>query len=342
MPKPIQQRFPELFATPIVSKWLSMQIQIGLASTTVDAYANALRDYLSFCKKNLIDYNTVTQEHIATYVHDLHKRPVKKSLNVIQIGLSNATMLQRITTLRLLYKFMVDMGFRDANPIKTGIHTPGKGFGINRRGLLPHYQKLPWIPNEEEWKKIIDSMKTESLRNRLMLALAYEAGLRREELCSLYVSDIDPAHRLITLRAETTKGKKGRVIPYSSRTSELYVSYLQQRRFMSRSSGPLFLSESRRNRTEPISKWSWSKIIHSLAERSGVIKLTTHTLRHLCLTDLARAGWELHEISTFAGHKSIDTTLVYIHLSGRELAQKITKGMNSIHAWRITSIHNLS
>ena len=61
--------------------------------------------------------------------------------------------------------------------------------------------------------------------------------------------------------------------------------------------------------------------------------LSTHTFRHLCLTDLARAGWELHEIASFAGHRNTSTTLIYIHLSGRELSAKIAKA--SLHATRI-------
>ena len=56
---------------------------------------------------------------------------------------------------------------------------------------------------------------------------------------------------------------------------------------------------------------------------------------HLCLTDLARMGWDLHAIATFAGHRSVDSTLRYIHLSGRELAEKLNQGMAQIHAWRV-------
>jgi integrase/recombinase XerD len=50
---------------------------------------------------------------------------------------------------------------------------------------------------------------------------------------------------------------------------------------------------------------------------------------------LARMGWELHAISTFAGHRSPDSTLRYIHLSGRDLSDKINKSMDHIHAWRV-------
>lgn len=58
-------------------------------------------------------------------------------------------------------------------------------------------------------------------------------------------------------------------------------------------------------------------------------------MRHLCLTDLARMGWELHAIATFAGHRSTDSTMRYIHLSGRELSEKLSRAMAGIHAQRV-------
>jgi integrase len=168
----------------------------------------------------------------------------------------------------------------------------------------------------------------------MMLALSYDAALRREEICSLETSDIDPAHRMITIRAEMTKTRRARVVPYSAATGELLAVYLRRRRELSRDRGRLFLSESRRNAGRPISKWTWSKVVEGISDRSGVPEFTTHTARHLCLTDLARANWDVHEIAAFAGHRSIQSPLLYIHLSGRELAAKLAKGMAEIHAWR--------
>jgi integrase/recombinase XerD len=62
-----------------------------------------------------------------------------------------------------------------------------------------------------------------------------------------------------------------------------------------------------------------------VATRAGLPQFTPHTLRHLGLTDLARAGWDIHDIARFAGHRSTQTTLLYIHLSGPELAAKLTE-----------------
>lgn len=89
-----------------------------------------------------------------------------------------------------------------------------------------------------------------------MLALEYDAALRREELCLFEIRDIDPSQRLIRIRPETTKGYRERVVPYSEQTGTLYAAYLQERCNLSRSRGPVFVSESRRNRGEPISIWT--------------------------------------------------------------------------------------
>lgn len=171
-----------------------------------------------------------------------------------------------------------------------------------------------------------------------MLALAYDAALRREELCSLRTDDLDPAHRTLRVRAETTKNRLERVVPYSASTGVLMSAYLAHRATVSRARGPLFLSESRRNYGQPLSLWTWSKVIRRIAVTADVPQFSTHTTRHLCLTDLARMGWELHAIASFAGHRHTDSTLQYIHLSGRDLADKLARGMEHIHAWRIEAL----
>lgn len=89
-------------------------------------------------------------------------------------------------------------GRRANNPIGRGRYTPGKAFcRKSERGLIPHYRRLPWIPTEQQWKALVEAARQERPRNRVMLALSYDAALRREELCGLETSDIDPAHWLL-------------------------------------------------------------------------------------------------------------------------------------------------
>lgn len=49
----------------------------------------------------------------------------------------------------------------------------------------------------------------------------------------------------------------------------------------------------------------------------------------------------MHAIATFAGHRHTDSTLAYIHLSGRDLADKLARGMQHIHAWRIAMLTDI-
>ena len=242
-------------------------------------------------------------------------------------------MQQLLTVIRLFHAYLMEEGVRGNNPAAHS-HTG--------RPLIARHHKLPWNPNEADWHSVLAAARHEPIRNRVMLAFAYDAGLRREELCSLRSDDIDPSRRTLRIRAETTKGRRERVVPYSVSSSELLHHYLLHRRTLGQRRGPLFLSESRRNYTQPISIWSWSKVVLQLARRAQVERFSTHTLRHLCLTDLARAGWDIHEIAAFAGHRSIQTTLLYIHLSGRDLSAKLAASMAQIHARRIQMLAEMN
>jgi hypothetical protein len=64
----------------------------------------------------------------------------------------------------------------------------------------------------------------------------------------------------------------------------------------------LSLRLTAQSRAACVPLWTWSKVVRKIALRADVPRFSTHALRHLCLTDLARAGWELHAIATFAGH----------------------------------------
>jgi len=334
-----RDRYPRTAEFDLARRWVTIQVNLGLARNTIDAYSRALEDYLGFSHRQSADVTSAARDHIAAYVHDLTSRPNARTSKTVTLGaekgLANATLQQRITALRLFYDFLMEEGIRPSNPVGRGRYTPGKGFaGIRDRGLIPRYTKLPWIPNDEQWRCILAAARKQIMRNRLMLALAYDSTLRRQELCRLEVNDIDPAFQTIRIRAENTKNRLARIVPYSKAAGELLTAYLSRRRELTHDRGRLFISESRRNRGKPISIWAWSKVVHDLAAESGMIEFTTHTSRHLCLTDLARDNWDIHEIARFAGHRSIQTTLLYIHLSGRELGAKIARGMAEIHAQR--------
>ncbi|MEV0160839.1 tyrosine-type recombinase/integrase [Nonomuraea fuscirosea] len=345
-PVVLEEKWPVLGRHEQAIGWLRIWTDLGRAPRTIDAYARGLAEYLDRCEREGIDPVQATREHVAGHVRELSTRPSHRGANVVSIdsgsGLANATIQQRLVPVRLFYDFLIEEGVRDSNPVGRGRYTPGRRFGGYQRGLVPRLSKLPWIPTDAEWLAFLEVAKDEPSRNRVMLALAYDSALRREELCALRTDDLDPGHRMVRVRAETTKNRYERVVPYSASTGVLLAGYLRHRAMISRARGPLFLSESRRNQGQPLTLWSWSKIVRRLAVAADLPRFATHTTRHLCLTDLARMGWELHTIASFAGHRSTESTMKYIHLSGRDLADKLAKGMEQIHAWRIAQLAQLA
>ncbi len=330
--------YPQIAASETARTWLQMQAHLRLAPKTVAAYGESLEDYLSFYRRLHVSVTDATREQVAAYVHDLATRPSARAsklpLNGAPAGLANATIHLRLTVARLYHAYLVETQVRTDNPVGRGSYTPGNAFGGKRdRSLLARYHKLPWIPSDDQWRTLLVAVRAEPLRNRLLLLLAYDGALRRAELLGLRLDDLDVAFRQVRVRAECAKNGRERVVFYSEGTGRLLAAYLQHRRALSAAPGPLFLSESRRNRGQSLSPFMWSKVVTRLAAQASLPQFTTHTPRHLRLTHLARAGLDIHKIATYAGHRSVQTTLLYIHLSGVELAAAVATGMAGIDQW---------
>jgi integrase/recombinase XerD len=314
-------KYPYLLQHRRAHEWLVMRAQFGLAANSIDAYARALNSYFAFSSKEEIKPEQSNRAEIAKWINSERVR-----------GLANATLILRLTALRLFFDYLVEENDRPNNPVFRGGATLGYGSTMFRSpGPIRRLRKLPWIPTDEEWQRILDVTRSDSLRDRTMLALAYDGSLRREELCSVAVGDLDFSRRLLAIRAETTKTKCGRAVPYSTATSALLCQYLNRRRTMRIELDAMFLSESSRNRAVPITPYTWTKVVEGIAKRANLPKLTTHTIRHLRLTDLARVGLDIHEIATIAGHRVLQSTHIYIHLSARDLMQAVERSICALH-----------
>jgi site-specific recombinase XerD len=233
---------------------------------------------------------------------------------------------------RQFFDFLCGEGVCTRNPVRRS------GLADRRRSLIPVYVNLPWIPDDAEWSRIIDVVLSRSLRDRSMFALSYDTGLRKEELCGLQLGDFDHANRTVLVRAEITKSRRARVVPYGQATNALLARYFETLPFCVLNNESIFRSESRRNAGAPITMHTWTKVIESVAFEAQVPEFHPHTLRHLCLTDLARSGWDLLQIRDFAGHKSVKTTEQYIRLSGRDLVEQYRKTITGLHSRRVAML----
>jgi len=295
----------------------------GLSRNTLLAYGRAVEDLIAFAGPlESVSFNAQTVHGFIAYLRALRFRPRTRK-PIESRPLSPATIRQRLVGLRAFADHLVDAGRLDRNPVTRGnMRRPGQSHATRgRRGLVLAPRRLPSLPDDAAWARLIEVLRTRQARDKLMFMLAYDGALRRSELVSLRLDDFDFSARFVAVRAENTKSGESRTVMYSEATGTVLAGYLAERRRLHVGGPSLFLSASARNRSQGVSGFTWGLVATALARDAKVPSFSTHTLRHLRLTDLARAGLDVAEIARFAGHRSTESTLLYIHLSGRDLAR---------------------
>lgn len=165
-------------------------------------------------------------------------------------------------------------------------------------------KRLPVILSREEVARFLAA--SVHLKSRVMLTLAYAAGLRVSEIVALRVEDIDSQRMLIRVRQ--AKGQKDRYVMLSPRLLELLRAYWKRTRpqqylFTARTGKPLVI------RTVIV-------ICQRTLRRSGLKKrVTIHTLRHTFATHLMESGVDLRTIQVLLGHRNLKTTAIYTAVS---------------------------
>ncbi|MGI4734866.1 MAG: tyrosine-type recombinase/integrase [Janthinobacterium lividum] len=314
---------PRFADYPRALNWLMLKSSVfGNSDSTIMSYSYVLSDYLAYCAQHQIDYLKATSLELAGYFHALTNRPIIRKNRPLPRQLSDGSRKHRLAVLRLFYlhleeekEHLKEENKSPAVPIWHGFSAKRKR-GFSGGGELPVKQHVAWIPDREQWGRVLDAMQTEPLRNQLMLCLAFECALRRAELCALRVSDIaqGSGENMVYVRAETTKTKRARRLYYSDGTKRLLQQYLNlHHRDAQRADEALFVSESKRNRGQGISVFTWASVVKRIAHRTRLPHLTTHTMRHLGISVFASKGWDSPYVSMFAGHQSPSSTRIYLH-----------------------------
>jgi integrase/recombinase XerD len=222
--------YPHVAAQTAARSFVERLVLKGKRPKTVDAYARAVENLLTYFSER--DPERVLEANEADldgYIAHLKSRGPKKRGRGGMVEddtkiryltgrkLSENTLAQRVVACRLFYDFLIRKGLRadPVNPIARG--SDGRDGQRPRRGPVRKHQRLPWLPPDEVWEGFIRYvLLNEDARTQAMILLCYDAALRREELMSLCVEDIDFARGLLTIRPETTKGGRMRYVPVSS------------------------------------------------------------------------------------------------------------------------------
>lgn len=175
---------------------------------------------------------------------------------------------------------------------------------------------LPFVPSKQEVSILIDSMP--DLKQKAMVALMYSSGLRIGEVCHLRYEDIQRKNMRIHIRRG--KNRSDRYAILSKRALDILTAYWFA---FGKPLGWLFPKQH--DSSKPIDTFYLSRHIHEVERSLGwEQRITCHSLRHAFGTHLYEDGVDLLTIKALLGHKSINSTTIYVHLASNGTSDAVS------------------
>jgi integrase/recombinase XerC len=232
----------------------------------------------------------VAQKHVRAWLVDLVSAKAKQR-----------TVRRKLASLRAFFSFLKKNGATKDNPVSK-IPVPKIG------------RRLPAVVPAEGMDSLLGPTQFPDgfpgLRDRMILEILYTAGLRRAELLSLSLADLDRPGRRFRIRG---KGNKERIVPWLPYLDALLDEYLAARREAFPEAGQALLLT---DRGRPLyDKFVYNTTKHYLGLLPGLDRHNPHTLRHSFATHLASAGADINAVKELLGHSSLAATQIYLHNS---------------------------
>ena len=334
---------PKVRENPITRAFIEQLAREHRAASTVENYSRDLNDFLAaFEHIPFSELLEADESRIAEYVDWLWKREARRGSGQIPdrskilytsgSRLAPATIRRRVSTVRSFYHWCIRLRHRNdsLNPVREGVRG-------RERGLVPVPSSTPWIPDERQWSTLLRYVLTHcSIRDQVIVLLAHDGALRREEIVLLRVDDIDWNTHTIAIRAGMTKNKLAGTIVLSHPTWIRLKEYIEGDRatlikyYGGDPDGLIFLSDSQRNPGCPITKWTVKDLFDRLREALHLPQLTPHKMRHLMLTELRKSGMELLDVSRYPRHKRLASTEIYLHTDLSDLARQVNQAHHQL------------
>ncbi len=286
-------------ADPLIVEWAGVFQAKDRSPASVAAYAGDLEVFGAFLAKAPKKVSPHGKEwpQLATATRSDVLRFLQELIN--NRGYAPQAVRRKVAALRSFYKFLRKEGKRTDDP-SYDVELP------KRRRSLPKVLKEPDVVRllranagwKTPWLRV---------RDQAMMELLYGSGIRRAELVSIDLSDIDLSTRTMLV---TGKGNKTRQVVFNRTTADALRKYIGMRPRSSEDA--LFLSHAGKRLS---TRHVW-EIFNRIRKVSGVAaKASPHTLRHSFATHLLEHGADLVTIQELLGHESLDTTRIYTNVS---------------------------
>ena len=307
---------------PLVDRYLEFVAARGRPNTVLAAGYD-LKVFFSVVGKDPVEVTTADVLDFITAQRG-DRRVIRISDG--ESGLSPRTIQRRLSTLSGLFSFLVARGDVAANPVPRGLATRSPRRSGRGAPLVRAPRTLPRILEPEGVDALVGALRT--LRDRAMVEAMVLGGLRRNETLGLRFEDLKPGERRVFV--SEGKGGHSRLIPMSGRFFATVAGYLDEERPAEAATDRLFVVLKGPNRGQPLTPKGLEQIIRGARARAGLEHVTCHELRHTCLTRLREAGMSLEAIQAQAGHRSIESTRIYLHLANGWLAEEYQRATNRI------------
>jgi integrase/recombinase XerD len=233
-------------------------------------------------------------------------------------GLSARTIARRLSSVSGFYAYLIARGDTPVatNPVPRGLQTRRTSGRARTVPLVRVPRTLPRILAPGEVDALLAALRT--ARDRAMVLAMLLGGLRRCEVLGLRLSDVRVADRAVFVA--DGKGGHQRLVPIANAFFTAVGDYLRDERPPDVDTDRVFVVLKQPRRGRPLTVEGLDEIVSGARGRAGLERGTCHQLRHTCLTRLREAGMALEAVQAQAGHRSIESTRIYLHLTNDWLA----------------------
>ena len=266
--------------------------------STVESYGHDIREFQAFLESlySNVDWAKVRTEDVREWIiYLLDKRKIQpSSVNV------------KLSALRSFYRYLRLTKLVAINPME-------------KIESLKTQRPLPCFVRESEMDRLLDMTLEDrsfnGIRDRLVIMMFYETGVRRSELLGMKDEDVDTAAMQVKV---TGKRNKQRIIPFGNELKDEIEAYLQSREseIGQREEPAFFMTD----KGTPLTNSQLGKIgKENLSKVTTIKKSSPHELRHSFATAMLNNKADLTSIQKLLGHESVATTEIYTHVSFEEL-----------------------
>ncbi|KOA19361.1 transposase from transposon Tn916 [Clostridium homopropionicum DSM 5847] len=334
----------------VILKFIRFKDNTNFARNTLKAYCQHLKLYFEYLEQRELDFQCVSIDDLSLFVNWL-QNPYQ-SLNVTPIKPKESARSPRtiniiVNTVLQFYDYILrheEYSNNVSERLKKFVTVPSRNFKGFLYGIA--YEKKKTTSNILKLK--VPKSKTKTLskdeinilvnnctnyRDKFLLMLLWETGIRIGEALSLWIEDFDVSDLLIDLKdrgqlennAEIKTVSSPRRIDISQNIADMFMEYLADFHNEEVLTNHVFIKLLGENKYKPMNYVDVDNLFRTLEKKTN-IHVTPHMFRHTSLTTLRLAGWQPELLRVRAGHKNIYTTMnTYIHPSDEDITKEFEK-----------------